>query len=67
MMCLGGGGVMHMCELPGLVRLDLGVGGGLDGDSGEVLGVVSCEMGNYLCFCTPPNLGTLRLHNIAAV
>ena len=35
----GGGGVI---VLPGLVRLDLGVGGGLDGDGGEVVGVVSC-------------------------
>ena len=35
-----------MCVLPGLVRLDLGVGGGLDGDGKEVVGVVSCEMGN---------------------
>ena len=33
-----------MCVLPGLVRLDLGVGGGLDVDSEEVVGVVSCEM-----------------------
>ena len=33
-----------MCVLPGLVRLDLGVGGGLDGDGDEVVGVVSCEM-----------------------
>ena len=35
-----GGGV-----LPGLVRLDLGVGGGgLDGDGEEVVSVVSCEI-----------------------
>ena len=26
--------------LPGLVKLDLGIGGGLAGDGGEVLGVV---------------------------
>ena len=37
-----------MCVLLGLVRLDLGVGGGLDGDSEEVVGVVSCEMENYM-------------------
>ena len=30
-----------MCILPGLVRLDLGVGVGLDGDGEEVVGVVS--------------------------
>ena len=39
-----------MCILPGLVMLDLGVGGGLDGDSEEVAGVVSCEMEIFLCF-----------------
>ena len=33
-----------MCILLGLVRLDLGVGGGLDCDGEEVVGVVSCEM-----------------------
>ena len=36
-----------MCVLPGLVRLDLGLGEGLDGDDdepNEVVGVVSgCE------------------------
>ena len=32
-----------MCILPLLVRLDLGIGGGLDGDGEEVVGVVSCE------------------------
>ena len=42
-----------MCVLPGLVRLDLGVGGGLDGDSEEVVGVVSCEMGNFTCKYKP--------------
>ena len=26
-----------MCILPGLVRLDLGIGGGLDGDGEEVI------------------------------
>ena len=37
-----------MCILPGLVRLDLGLGAGLDGDGEEVVGVVSgCEMENY--------------------
>ena len=30
--------------LPGLVRLDLGVGSSLDGDGEEVVGVVLCEM-----------------------
>ena len=36
-----------MCTLPGLVGLDLGLGKGLDGDGGEVIGVVSrCEMEN---------------------
>ena len=39
-----------MCVLPGLVRLDLGVGAGLDGDGEEVVGVGSCEMENILCF-----------------
>ena len=34
--------------LPVLVRLGLGVGGGLDGDGEEVVGVVSCEVENYL-------------------
>ena len=29
------------------MRLDLEVGGGLDGDGEEVVGVVSCEMENY--------------------
>ena len=33
-----------MCILPGLVMLDLCIGGGLDGDGEEVVGVVSCEM-----------------------
>ena len=36
-----------MCILPGLVRLDLGFGGGLDGGGEEVVGLVSCEMENY--------------------
>ena len=37
--------------LPGLVRLDLIIGGGLDGDWEEVIGVVSgCEMGNIFVF-----------------
>ena len=40
-----------MCILPGMVRLDLGLGEGLDSDDGEVVGVVlGCEMENYLCF-----------------
>ena len=34
--------------LPGLVMLDLGVGGGLDDDGGEMVDVVSCEMENHL-------------------
>ena len=34
-----------MCVLPGLLRLDLSLGKGLDGDDEEVVGVVSgCEM-----------------------
>ena len=34
-----------MCLLPGLVRLDLGLREGLDGDDEEVIGVVSgCEI-----------------------
>ena len=34
-----------MCILPGLVRMDLGLGEGLDGDDEEVIGVVSgCEI-----------------------
>ena len=42
----GGGGV-----LPGLVRLDLSIGGGLDGDDEEVVCVVSgCEMGDCFIF-----------------
>ena len=39
-----------MCILPGLVRLDLGFFGGLDGDGKEVVGVVSCEMVSYFVF-----------------
>ena len=40
------GGAWWWCDhvLPGLVSLDLGVGGGLGGASKEVVGVVSCEM-----------------------
>ena len=39
-----------MCVLPGLVRLDLSLGEGLDGDGEEVNGVVSgCEM-KYFVF-----------------
>ena len=35
--------------LPGLVRLDLSIGGGLDGIDGEVVGVVSgCEKGKNI-------------------
>ena len=41
--CMGDDDV-HMCILPGLVMLDLGIGGGQDGVGEEVLGVVSCEM-----------------------
>ena len=42
----GGGGL-----LPGLVRLDLSIGGGLDGDDEEVVSVVSgCEMGDCFIF-----------------
>ena len=36
-------GALHGA-LPGLVRLDLSIGGGLDGDGEGVVGVVSCEM-----------------------
>ena len=36
--CMGGVG---LCILPGFVRLDLGVVGGLDDDGEEVVGVVS--------------------------
>ena len=43
--CVGGAWVLGM--LPGLVRLGLGVGGGLDGEEGEVVGMVSCEMGMF--------------------
>ena len=58
MMCGGGGGrEKQMGLLPGLVRLDLIIGGGPDGVGEEVIGVVSgCEMGNFcviiyfLCF-----------------
>ena len=39
-----------MCILPGLVMLDLGISGGLDGDGEEVVGVVSCEMEKYFLF-----------------
>ena len=38
--CMG----MHGLLQPGLVRLDLGVGGGLDGGGKEMVDVVSCEM-----------------------
>ena len=38
--------VMLWWVLPGLVRLDLSIGGGLDGDGEEVVGVVSFEMEN---------------------
>ena len=40
MMCVEGW-EKCMCVLPGLARLDLGVGGGLDGDGEEVFGVGS--------------------------
>ena len=33
-----------MCILPGLVRLGLSIGGGLDGDGEEVVGAISCEI-----------------------
>ena len=39
--CVVGGWDNCMCILPGLVMLDLGVGGGLDNDGDEVVGVVS--------------------------
>ena len=51
-LCDGGWGKC-MCVLPELVRLDLGVVGGLDGDSEEVVGGVSCEMGNFTCKYKP--------------
>ena len=37
----GGGGRNCLCVLPGLSRLNFGIGGGLDGDDDEVIGVVS--------------------------
>ena len=41
----GVGGINVVVILPGLVRLDLGIGGGLVGDGEEVIGVVSgCEI-----------------------
>ena len=64
---------------PGLVRLYLGVGGGLDGDSEEVVGVVSYATSHALTHAWPslpvnpnpnptlPNLWTLRLHDTAAI
>ena len=42
--CVGVGGSM----LPGVVRLELGVGGSLDGNGVEVVGVVSYGMENTL-------------------
>ena len=36
-----GGGGKSACVLPGLVRLGLSIGGGLDGDGEEGFGVVS--------------------------
>ena len=46
-LCMGGAWVMWcgswikcMCILPGLVMLDSGVGGGLDGEGGEGVGGV---------------------------
>ena len=44
-----------MFVLPGLVRLDLSLGGGLDGD-----GVASCEP-------TPAEPGVIGLHDTAAL
>ena len=46
-------GMVHGCMvvgvLPGLVRLGLGIGGVLDGDGKEVVGVVSgCEIIAFL-------------------
>ena len=38
-----------MCLLPGLVRLDLGVGSCLDGDGEKVFGVVSFTRKRVLC------------------
>ena len=77
---LGRAGVVHgSCVLPGLVRLVLGVGSGLDVDGGEVVGVVSCEMKIYSGYDawpslpinqdtnpTPPNTGPVQLHHTAA-
>ena len=36
------GSVHGLGRLHGLVRLDLSIGGGLDGDGEEVVGMVSC-------------------------
>ena len=67
-----------MCILLGLVRLDLGVGGGLD-DAGEVVvGVVYMQQRHapiactaqlarhHIPFLTPPNILVLGLHETAA-
>ena len=43
--CMGLGRCMGCgWGLPGLVRLDLGIGGGQDGDGEELVGVVLCEL-----------------------
>ena len=67
-------GSVHGCcmawcmVLPGLVRLDLGVGGGLDGDGEEVAGVVcTAQLARHqIPILTPPNRGAFRLHDTAA-
>ena len=58
--CGGGGGI-----LPRLVRLDLGIGGGLIGDGEEVVGTVSgCEMGNFCVLIYSEKLFTWILNEV---
>ena len=52
--------VVNMCVLPGLVRLDLGVGGGLDGDGEEVVGAVSMENIYPINIFNAPNVANLE-------
>ena len=61
-------GCMVVCILPGLVKLDLGVGGCLVGGDEEVFGVVSCAQLTHhqIPILTLPNRGALALHDTAA-